>query len=107
MAPVKIFQVRTNYAPWLSSDMKVMMKERDQAQQIASESKNPEDWEKYKSLRNKVNNKSKVEKKLWQTQKLNECCRDTSSDYVVFLARNSISGKVEINPHFAVIQSNP
>ena len=36
MAPGKIFQVRTNYAPWLSSDMKVMMKERNQAQQIAS-----------------------------------------------------------------------
>ena len=35
MAPVKVFQVRTNYAPWFSTATKDLMKEQDLAQKKA------------------------------------------------------------------------
>ena len=54
MAPIKTFQVRSKYAPWLSNETKSKMKERDQAQKMAAESKSPEYWKKYKHLRNIV-----------------------------------------------------
>ena len=81
MAPIKVFQVRSNYAPWLSNSTKALMKERDEAQKLASISKKPEDWRKYKSIRNSVNNRLKTEKKNWQTQKLSECCDDNSKTW--------------------------
>ena len=52
MAPIKTFQIRKKYAPWLSPDLKNEMKARDIAQQAAQESRSQEDWKKYKKLRN-------------------------------------------------------
>ena len=43
MAPLKTIQIRTRYAPWLSK-------------YTASETKNREDWIKFKMLWNKINN---------------------------------------------------
>ena len=55
MAPVKKFQVRSKYAPWLSDNTKQKIKTRDAAQEKASETDNAEDWKEYKSIRNSVN----------------------------------------------------
>ena len=79
MAPVKIIQVRTHYAPWMSTETKEKIKERDTAQKKAAETQNAEDWESYKHLRNYINNRVKVEKKEWQEQKLKSFGKDTSS----------------------------
>ena len=79
MAPVKVIQVRTNYAPWMSRETKQKIKERDKAQEKASVTKNIEDWEEYKRLRNTVNNTLKIEKKNWQGQKLREFGGDSST----------------------------
>ena len=81
MAPIKVFQVRTNYAPWLSSNTKDLMKKRDSAQKKASETNLNEDWRTYKGLRNRVNNILKTEKKSWQTEKLKEASGDISKTW--------------------------
>ena len=73
MAPMKTYQVRTRYAPWLSSCTTAMMKERDAMQKKASETNNREDWQQFKSLRNTVNNRLKFEEKNWQKTKLEQC----------------------------------
>ena len=39
MAPVKTFQIRTKYAPWLSDETKELIKKRKEAQVLASQSK--------------------------------------------------------------------
>ena len=39
MAPVNMIQVRSNYAPWLSESTKNKIKERDEAQKKATETK--------------------------------------------------------------------
>ena len=45
MAPEKVIQVRSKYAPWVSAETKQKIKERDVAQKRASETQNMEDWE--------------------------------------------------------------
>ena len=54
MAPIKTYQTRKQYAPWLSADIKKEMKARDEAQRVAQESRISEDWKKFKKLRNAV-----------------------------------------------------
>ena len=78
MAPIKKFQVRSHYAPWLTSATKEMMTERDLAQKKASESGKNEDWKQFKKLRNKMNSVLKKEKRNWQARRLENCT--TTSD---------------------------
>ena len=78
MAPIKKFQVRSHYAPWLTSATKEMMTERDLAHKKASESGKNEDWKQFKKLRNKMNSVLKKEKRNWQARRLENCT--TSSD---------------------------
>ena len=43
LAPVKTFQVRNKYAPWLPDSTKLIIKEKNQAQKLAAETRNLED----------------------------------------------------------------
>ena len=79
MAPIKTFQVRKKYAPWLSPTLKAEMELRDQAQLKAQETKTREDWPKFKKLRNSVNNTLKGAKKNWQKAKMKEYSSDSRS----------------------------
>ena len=79
MAPIKRIQVRTKYAPWISSNTKEKIQTRNQAQKAASETGQKEDWIKYKSIRNTVNNVLK--KEIWQKEKINQYSNDSSSTW--------------------------
>ena len=76
MAPIKTFQTTSKYCPWLTEEAKVMIKERNKAQEHLSENKNDQNFEKFKSLRNKVTKKLRNDKLQWQKQKLNSCNND-------------------------------
>ena len=65
MAPIKIFQNRTKYAPWLSASTKNWMKLRDQALEKALDTKNLGDFALYRKLRNKIVSILKTEKQAW------------------------------------------
>ena len=73
MAPVKTFQVRTKFAPWLSKETLELMKERDELHKVASETKKKDDWNKFKHIRNRINNKLKYEEGHWQKARLEQC----------------------------------
>ena len=49
-APMKAFQVRKNFAPWLTSATKEKMKERDSAMLKANSNKDPEDKRFYRNV---------------------------------------------------------
>ena len=55
LAPIKTYQVRKKYAPWLSPNLRKEINDRDEAQKIAQESGKKEDWNKFKKLRNTTN----------------------------------------------------
>ena len=79
MAPVKLIQVRSNFAPWLSETTKKKIVERNEAQKKATETKLKEDWDEYKRLRNYISNILKNEKRTWQEKKISDFGADTSS----------------------------
>ena len=50
LAPVKIFQVRKNYCPWLTDETKCLIQDRNLAQIKAIESGDSDNWKLYKKL---------------------------------------------------------
>ena len=78
-APVKTFQVRKNYVPWLSDRLKFLMRERDQALAKANSTRNPNDRLEYKNLRNTVTNLLRKEKRTWKQKKLDISKNDPES----------------------------
>ena len=81
MAPVKSFQIRNKYAPWLTPNLKAEMQKRDKAQREAQETKNDEKWKEFKKLRNSISNKLKGAKKSWQKKKMREYSLDSRSTW--------------------------
>ena len=61
-APLRTRRARTNKAPWINSQLKKSMRDRDAAKRKAITSNDPRDWDKYKKLRNKINNNIKTSK---------------------------------------------
>ena len=53
-APLKKRKVRSEYGPWLTSDITKSMEERDKIKKLAL--KDPKLWRMYRTLRNKVTN---------------------------------------------------
>ena len=81
MAPIRVFQVRNNYASWLSPITKQWMEIRNKALDKANATNSEGDWQHYKKIRNRVNNALKLEKKQWQTKKLNEASNDSGKTW--------------------------
>ena len=77
MAPIKIFQNRQNYAPWLSKESKDLIKERDILRAHAKSTGNEGDWLKFKKARNKVSKHLKQNKTTWQKITLENCNSDS------------------------------
>ena len=81
MAPMKTIQVRSNYVPFLSKQTLELMKARNELQKIASESECKDDWDKYKKVRNEINNRLKFEEKSWQKSRLEDCGNNSSKTW--------------------------
>lgn len=69
--PTKIVKRQQNYRPWLTDNLKLIMKLRDKALKKHKRKKTPESWEYYKQLRNYANIATKNEKKGYLRFKLN------------------------------------
>ena len=80
-APVKVFQSRCNYAPWISLSTKELIRQRNEAQSHTAITNHPADWETYRSFRNQVTYRLRVEKTNWQNKKLREGSNNPSSQW--------------------------
>ena len=78
MAPIKVFQSRSKYCPWLSEQTKHLLKLRNEAQQRYSREKTDYNYEKFKKLRNRATNQLRKDKIGWQKKKLQECSGNSS-----------------------------
>ena len=79
MAPVRVVQVRSKYAPWVSKETKDLIQLRNDLQKRASTSQSPEDWTHYREVRNQITSKIRKEKKVWQENKIKSLGNDSSS----------------------------
>ena len=71
-APVKIFQTRCNYAPWLSDKTKDDIKIRNELKHQSTISNDPEVLQKYKCLRNSIKARLKNEEETYYKDKFKE-----------------------------------
>ena len=70
MAPIKTFQTKSKYCPWLTEETKELIKQRNNAQKVLSENKIDENLEHYKNLRNRVTKNVRNDKIKWRKNKL-------------------------------------
>ena len=73
MAPIRTFQQRHRYAPWLSEETKSVMANRDNAVSTARASQNPEDWRTANALKKKCTRLLRTEKQRFLISKLERC----------------------------------
>ena len=71
-APIKVFQTRKNYAPWLSDATKEEMKERNLLKEESVATDDPEVLKKYKNLRNSIKAKLPKEELNYYANKLKD-----------------------------------
>ena len=87
-APWIVFQQRKHYAPWLTDQTLKIMKERDElkaaALKLVHEGKDSTDtWNKYKRLRNTVNNRRKNEEQVYKSERLKQNLDSPSNTWKV------------------------
>ena len=73
MAPVRTFQQRRQYAPWLSEETKHLMSNRDDGVSRARKSQRPEDWGAANALKNRCTHLLRTEKQRYLKNKLVRC----------------------------------
>ena len=71
VAPVKKYQTRQGYAPWLTPEIREEMKTRDGLRKRAQSSGLDQDWTTYKRMRNQVKHTSMKLKREYLAKKLN------------------------------------
>jgi len=65
--PSKIVQIRTDDKPWYDSEIRKWSRTRDRLKTAALKTGKNQDWQKYKNIRNKVNNLKKHAKESFMT----------------------------------------
>ena len=73
MAPVKVFQTRKKYVPWLSSETKSLMNERDMLLNEAKSTGDVGAWSNFRKIINRVTAKLRSDKDSWQRESLKRC----------------------------------
>ena len=71
-APLRTTRVRARGSPWITSELKKQMHDRDILKLRAIRSKNPNDWVHFKRQRNKVNSATRLAKEVYYQNMLNE-----------------------------------
>ena len=82
MAPVRSFQLRHQYAGWLSAETKTLMAARDEAMTRYTATRRPEEWEAARALRNRVTRLLRTEKCNDARKKMMKCEEEKDSGRV-------------------------
>ena len=79
MAPIRKFQTRHNYVPWMSKATKAMKQNRERAHEKAVRTNESEDWREFRAVRNQVTSMLRQDKKTWERDQL-DLVQNSSSD---------------------------
>lgn len=89
-APVKRFTVKNKETPWLDKDLKQLIKQREQAKEIASFSGKAEDWILYRKLRNQTTKLNRNKRKLYYGIKIDNIKNDNKKLWKII---NDLTGR--------------
>ena len=76
LAPIIRIQPRANYAPYLSTTTKEKMGQRDKLKWKALESRDPDDWKAFKTVKNQTLKQQRKEKFEWANKLIGEDPQD-------------------------------
>ena len=93
-APCRTIRVRNKPSPWLNSNIKQMMFQRDWLKKKAVRTGTPKDWTAYRTLRNSVNKEIRLAKKSFYQKQINEVSGDQKATWKVL---NDLLGKKSKN----------
>ena len=100
-APMKVFQTRRNYNPWLSDDTKVLIKQREELKEQAAQDGKQETFNEYKKLRNRIKKILKKEEPKYYENKFDELVniRDVwrTVDSVLGSSRDMSPSQITVN----------
>ena len=85
------------------------MKHRDNLNRFACTTNDKEDWARFKQARNKINNRLRMEEKMWQKSRLNHCSNDSSSSWkcVKGILNWQSSGSPKMLFHDGLLRTKP
>ena len=89
-APIRQHKVRNKYVPHINAELKRKMTQRDFYKRKHRSSKDPQDWQEYKKLRNIVNREIDKAKKDYFMHKISETKNDVKATWKVL---NSALGR--------------
>ncbi len=75
-APLRKYTVRSKRSPWLDSELRNLMKQRDDAKTVAVQSGLQSDWQIYKKSRNYVTASNKKKKLMFYETKIKDVKND-------------------------------
>ena len=98
MCPYRAKQFRKHSKPWVSSDTKAEMTERDSAREKARHTDLPADWKTYRELRNRVNTNLDKDRKNHFKQKYEKHLEDNDTAAVYNTAKQQSGWKSVSTP---------
>ena len=106
-APVKIFQNRNNYAPWVSDGTKALMKERKTLKISSLESDDPSIMINYRKVRNKIKEINKKERIAYYGDKFKSAGEKNDCSQMWNLAYEILGSKKDLAPTQLNIEGRP
>ena len=106
-APIKVFQTRPNYAPWVSDATKQLMSDRNDLKKESVRSADPEVLRKYKSLRNVIKEINENEKSDYYGDKFKAADDENNSKKMWGLAFEILKSKSNLSPTQLNIEGVP
>ena len=101
-APLRKYNVSSKQSSWLDSELKNLMKTRDEAKKRAVQSDLQLDWQNYRRLRNYVTAANKKKKYMFYTAKITELINDKKKLWNVM---NGIMGRTPgANPAYLEVE---
>ena len=95
-APIKVFQTRKNYAPWLSDEKKELIKKRNALKLASTNSNDTEIMKKYKILRNEIESSLEGDEKEYYKKKFKDETMDTKKAWST--AYEMLGRKADLSP---------
>ena len=111
-APLKVIQVRNNYAPWISNETKQLQKTRDLLKKESIQEQSNEKFEQYKKLRNYIVKRLKSDRLQYYKTKFYGSNLSTSAvwkqanDYLN-TANRSVSSTPNLILHNGKVHTSP
>ena len=106
-APMGVIQERVHYSNWLDTITKAAMLERDLCKELARISKEPEDWEKFRKIKNRVTDMQKKDKKKYLSDAYKKIEEEDDTGNLFSMTKRILGWKMSTPPKAFIIDGKP